>query len=515
MSFEGRRAKVRGHFTSLREEDISFEDFIRDAEITKAKASGKRKPLNETLRDRFLSAWVSLDFSKELLKEVGWTKLEVKYLNKAFRNISKTFEVKGKTLLINKDELIIKKVIPIGQDNKRAKVPFRTTALIYKEVAIEAEKLIRRDFKAPKNALSQSELASIINKIENNEIDSESEQEDLYKLAFSRFRGLAEGKQNRFINVHAGHIEGHENFRLTSAAKVAIAFYNAGVDNIPEEFLQEVLAIINIDRESFIEVQKFIVGKIDVDMFDSANLIQKTVIELASKNISKQDEKLIAQEIQDRLIDLFKEWSTKNEVVNQTFSSVLSPYSVISKVEANLATAMSGGKANVNRRSSKGIKGRKKYKPLKLHIKSKKTAKKYVTRSKSGKINFKSAASGFKSKELQKIVPINVTSIHGAINEMLAQNVEEQMGNSGDPPGRLRYQTGTFADSAALLTLTRTQAGVLAGTYTYKRDPYDVFLNGRLATPQRDPRIYVEGAIREAALSILQKRFPGIVLELQ
>lgn len=96
---------------------------------------------------------------------------------------------------------------------------------------------------------------------------------------------------------------------------------------------------------------------------------------------------------------------------------------------------------------------------------------------------------------------------------MLAKNIEQDMDGAG---GKLNYQTGRFADSAHLLTLTRNQAGVLAGTYTYMRDPYDVFLPGhKMGTPKRDPRIYVEGAAREAAMTILKNKFPGIALNLQ
>ena len=102
------------------------------------------------------------------------------------------------------------------------------------------------------------------------------------------------------------------------------------------------------------------------------------------------------------------------------------------------------------------------------------------------------------------------------INEILAIKVREQMDKASDPPVKLRYQTGRFADSAKLLTLTRSQASTLFGTYTYQRNPYDVFLpGGRLGTAQRDPRIYIESAIQEAAMSILRRKFPGLQLELQ
>jgi len=111
---------------------------------------------------------------------------------------------------------------------------------------------------------------------------------------------------------------------------------------------------------------------------------------------------------------------------------------------------------------------------------------------------------------------INLFGIQSLINQALALKVKEEMGDANDPPTKLRYQTGRFSDSAKLLTLTRSQSGLLVGSYTYQRYPYDVFLpGGKLHTQIRDPRIYIEGAIRKLALQILSRKFPGILLELQ
>lgn len=129
---------------------------------------------------------------------------------------------------------------------------------------------------------------------------------------------------------------------------------------------------------------------------------------------------------------------------------------------------------------------------------------------------YKSNAEQLPKPKLNKNLGEDTFALRNLINEILAEQVEAQMADSAATDGRLRYQTGRFADSAKLLTLTRTQAGVLAGQYTYMRDPYDVFLPGhKMGTPKRDPRIYVEGAIRQSAMSILKKRFPGIALELK
>lgn len=118
-------------------------------------------------------------------------------------------------------------------------------------------------------------------------------------------------------------------------------------------------------------------------------------------------------------------------------------------------------------------------------------------------------------KKLDAGADLPLYSILALINEALAEQVKDNMGSSNDPPVLLRNQTGRFAESAKLLTLTRAKTGILAGTYTYQRYPYDVFLPGhRLGTAKRNPSIYLEGSIRELAMAIMKRKFPGLALEL-
>jgi hypothetical protein len=106
-------------------------------------------------------------------------------------------------------------------------------------------------------------------------------------------------------------------------------------------------------------------------------------------------------------------------------------------------------------------------------------------------------------------------NLRNLINGVLAERVKQEMDSSSAPPINLRYQTGRFSSSAALLTLTRNRAGILAGTYTYQRAPYDVFLPGHpLDNGRRDPQLYIEGAIRKTAMSLLKTKFKGVQLEL-
>ena len=191
---------------------------------------------------------------------------------------------------------------------------------------------------------------------------------------------------------------------------------------------------------------------------------------------------------------------------------------LFSKVDAAEITSSPSMYKLINNIIINSILGKK----YKYKSKSKKYKKAY-------KLKVGSISKGYKRKRLERVpkrgrartkslLPVerdalDLLNLKKLINEMLAKNIEQDMDGAG---GKLNYQTGRFADSAHLLTLTRNQAGVLAGTYTYMRDPYDVFLPGhKMGTPKRDPRIYVEGAAREAAMTILKNKFPGIALNLQ
>ena len=122
-------------------------------------------------------------------------------------------------------------------------------------------------------------------------------------------------------------------------------------------------------------------------------------------------------------------------------------------------------------------------------------------------------------KELKNKKKSNIGSLYNLqklINYALHDRIKKNMGDSNDPPIQLRYQTGRFAKSAKLLTLTREGHNKLYGAYTFMRYPYDTFMpGGRLYTPQRDPRQYIESSIRDIAQNILRTKFPGIQLELK
>jgi len=95
------------------------------------------------------------------------------------------------------------------------------------------------------------------------------------------------------------------------------------------------------------------------------------------------------------------------------------------------------------------------------------------------------------------------------INKKLHDQIQSNMGQSNDPPIKLRYQTGRFASSAKVLDITRTRETSLNIFYTYMRFPYDTFLppQGKQSSPQRDPQKIISKSIREIATEFLLGRF--------
>lgn len=110
-----------------------------------------------------------------------------------------------------------------------------------------------------------------------------------------------------------------------------------------------------------------------------------------------------------------------------------------------------------------------------------------------------------------KVPTIDVFNLQNLINRMMHLHVKAQMGEYWEAPIRLRYQSGRFARSARLVTLTRVETNTLAGMYTYQHRPYDVFLPGQpLGSAARNPKGIIERGIRTAAYSILEDKYPGI-----
>ena len=134
---------------------------------------------------------------------------------------------------------------------------------------------------------------------------------------------------------------------------------------------------------------------------------------------------------------------------------------------------------------------------------NKRTKSKY---SKKVKIKPKVKVTQLRNKKGQFSGNINLREV---LNRKLHDQIQSNMGESNEPPIRLRYQTGRFARSAKVLDITRTRETSLNIFYTYMRYPYDTFLPplGRQSSPQRDPQKIISKSIREIATEFLLGRF--------
>ena len=90
----------------------------------------------------------------------------------------------------------------------------------------------------------------------------------------------------------------------------------------------------------------------------------------------------------------------------------------------------------------------------------------------------------------------------GQLNKDLGNQVERNMGRPA-----LRSDSGRFANSAQVLAVIPTRAGLNQIDYTYQKDPYQVFEGGYGYPSAFDPRKVIEKSIRELATRQLETKF--------
>jgi len=113
--------------------------------------------------------------------------------------------------------------------------------------------------------------------------------------------------------------------------------------------------------------------------------------------------------------------------------------------------------------------------------------------------------------EKKKKFIIPTVTLKAILNESLPAYIEQRMELPNAPVSKayLRYQTGRFAESARVLTLNRLETGAYMGTYGYLTNPYKIYEN----SVGRNPKNYIETAIRDIAKITLGNNFRGIFME--
>lgn len=109
------------------------------------------------------------------------------------------------------------------------------------------------------------------------------------------------------------------------------------------------------------------------------------------------------------------------------------------------------------------------------------------------------------TRRVKKGVSSSPLTLIKMINAKLPKTVAANMGAPA-----LENRTGRFASSARVVEATKTAKGFTSFGYTYQRDPYGVFESTsgtRFASAERDPRVLIEGSIREIAQELAIGRF--------
>jgi hypothetical protein len=528
MGFDLIKTRLIGTLKGSIPEQASLPEFIENKVI--GEKTGKRGQtaggeFGKAVRKVFVPHNVDLDINISTLKtKGGWSDLEAKYLHDAFIDLSKKHS-SAKTV---KFDVAAGKIYITGQYKGRK--AFAVQGYLFKEAAKIAYKNISKKYENIAN-LSRAEYINIQKQLISagtndeplrliyDELATKGSIESLAKTRLGLYSEQIEDERgnlrNLNVEVHAGHLEGLENFRLSATARAAVGALSLGFENENDPRLQQyidrVSATIKIDKDVTHGIFKEIYGNASVTGWSGTKITQHTTMELGFLNVSKAEEKKLTAQLGKILLEEFNNWADAVDTAQDIIDSGNSP-SIAMIVENYIIGAITGGQIQKLKNIQK--KRKKRYKPIKgTYINENKVPKNTARVKKRLEISRRLREV---ARRKEKEVLIDLFSVRNLINEVLAIRVEEQMGDSTDAPTKLRYQTGRFADSAKLLTLTREQAGTLFGTYTYQRNPYDVFLpGGRLGTAQRDPRIYVESAIQEAAMSILRRKFPGLQLELQ
>ena len=107
----------------------------------------------------------------------------------------------------------------------------------------------------------------------------------------------------------------------------------------------------------------------------------------------------------------------------------------------------------------------------------------------------------------------SLISLQQLINSNLQNVISANMG-SGGSTDVLNYQTGRFAASVNVESMTQNRQGMITAFYDYMRNPYQTFEPGyRQGSPKtRDPKLLIAGSIREIAATKVGNRLRAVLV---
>ena len=209
-----------------------------------------------------------------------------------------------------------------------------------------------------------------------------------------------------------------------------------------------------------------------------------------NKGLDASQEKALLDRLRDLFNDIVLEVSASKsllEMVNEQFFSYFEKH-------GNLEISGTKGKKKLNSKSNATEKFKAKQKsPVPTLLAG---------------IKFKSESIGTakKSKHRNAQRGVNPLGMLMLLNKKLPEKVQQKMGLPG-----LTNRTGKFAQSAKAINITDTNEGVPVIDYTYDKNPYQVFEQGKgqkpWSTMQRDPRTIIDRSIRELAAEMALGKF--------
>jgi hypothetical protein len=99
------------------------------------------------------------------------------------------------------------------------------------------------------------------------------------------------------------------------------------------------------------------------------------------------------------------------------------------------------------------------------------------------------------------------------LNAELSKRIKENMGD-GSSRSVLNNRTGRLAESAKVVKLSESRAGMITAFYTYMKNPYATFSEGgRQQSPRsRDPKLLISKSIREIAETEVANRLRAVLV---
>jgi len=306
--------------------------------------------------------------------------------------------------------------------------------------------------------------------------------------------GVGEGSAIAVIRAREGIVQISKKLEEDKVDK-------ATIDRLLNDILSTEISATVKEKTETITIKKFL--KLDVEeiytvqKLDSFN--SKYVIRLTAgyEESNKADSK-----VEGKLAEAFR------EVVLEKMYGSKGIYPSIADIEEMVLTSLTvGNNPNIKLKNA-----RKPRKPTKSegkkisetdHYESKEEVSGLVQNYRKGSIKAPSAPRRIMAAEQPSSLPLNIINL---LNAKLTQEIRKRMTYP-----RLVYRTGRFASSAKVTGSTIDNSGNPTLSYTYDKNPYQIFEQGQgklpWATPARDPRTIIEDSIRSIATGIIAGKF--------